>query len=173
MNDDINNPEIEDEEDLAGIPTVTWVLAIIILIFIPVLLPRLILNYVPDSRKMENSVKELRKIGAIQLAYSTDNNMRAYASLEALQTHGYIGEESSHINIIEGYSLEWSTRLNLTKISSWEYDADNGFTILAYPKRKKYSLKTFCIREDQIVRVYDPGNPDTSFDKSTTWDPVI
>jgi hypothetical protein len=110
----------------------------------------------------------LRSLGSSQLAYQNTNDAKVYGSFEALKDEMYIAEGYTQSNMIENYSLLW-------RISDFDERTEKTvptFTIIAFPNDTRPGfLSTFCITEDQVVRVYYPqGN---KFDAYRSWDPIL
>ena len=122
----------------------------------------------------------LRSIGSSQLAYQGTNNQKFYGTFPALQDDLYIADGYSLGNMIENYSMSWTSTNPSTGTGTLGAGiGNNTFTIVAYPRdtRPGY-LNTFGVTEDQVVRVYNSGNPNnmfTSMDDPNvgTWDPIL
>jgi hypothetical protein len=131
----------------------------------------------------------LRSIGSSELAFQRSNKEKSYGTFEELQREQHIAMGYSPGNMIEGYTMEWtayasnptdegedgetefadSSRTETGLIPHEVYDM---FTIIAYPKTSSMGLQTFGITEDQVVRVYNPGNSNDLSDVKT-WDPIL
>jgi len=116
----------------------------------------------------------LRSIGSSELAYQATNEKKQYGSFDALKKSEYIALGYTRGNMIENFSLSWY----VTNISTDSSDQNpNGmistFTVVAWPRdtRPGY-LNTFCVTEDQTVRVFNPkqGN---RLENVHTWDPIF
>lgn len=110
----------------------------------------------------------LRSIGSSQLAYQNTNDSKVYGSFKALKDEMYIAEGYTPTNMIEGYSLLW-------RVGDFDERTEKTiptFTIIAFPNETRPGfLSTFCVTEDQVVRVYNPlGN---KFDVYRSWDPIL
>jgi hypothetical protein len=116
---------------------------------------------------------QLRKIGSAELAYQQQNLAYIYGSLGALQETGYWPDKSPLNDGIREYWIILSVPKLPDRFFELNYAGlyNSTFTALAYPVRPA-RLSTFAIKEDQIVREYNPshGNRPDSF---STWDPVL
>ena len=116
----------------------------------------------------------LRSIGSSELAYQATNEKKQYGSFDALKESLYIASGYTRGNMIENFSLSWYVT-NISTVSSEQnpYGMISTFTIVAWPRdtRPGY-LNTFCVTEDQTVRVYNPkqGN---RLENVHTWDPIF
>ena len=120
----------------------------------------------------------LRSIGSSQLAYQGTNNNKFYGTFEALKDDMYIAEGYTLGNMIENYSMTWSAT---SPYSDRNYSglggiANNTFTVIAFPRDTRAGfLNTFCVTEDQVVRVFiDPndGGP-APFGSYYHWEPIL
>ncbi len=112
----------------------------------------------------------LRSIGSSQLAYRELNDQGQYGSLPALQATLGISDRYNLGNMIENYSMTWEAH-NIS-IAVGE-PLVSQFTVIAYPRDTRYaSMATFCITEDQIVRVYLSGKG-YEFESIYHWDPIL
>jgi len=118
-------------------------------------------NRMLDARKM------LRRLGDSQLAYSHGNFMEDFGSFRSLRDGGYLYPEATPDTLTEQYFYVFD-------MEATGRGADrNSFTIMAYPKDQRDGfLKTFAIREDYVVREYNPGHGNL-WEDVTTWDPVL
>ena len=153
------------------------VVAAIIAIIAAIAIPQLL-----NARRaawMSRAKGTLRSIGSAQLAYQNANNDKIYGDFDALQgvediAHGYtLG------NMVENYSLSWTTTspygkdgLNTGTVRGGI--AANTFTVIAWPRDTRPGfLHTFAITEDQVVRVFDENTPNVDPGKVHTWDPIL
>ena len=151
------------------------VVAAIIAIIAAIAIPSLL--HARRAAWMARAKGTLRSIGSSQLAYAGTNNNKHYGTFDALQDDLYIADGYSLGNMIENYSMTW-TAFNpgrTVDYSGIHGIANNTFTIIAYPRdtRPGY-LNTFCVTEDQVVRIYNPppgGN--NAFDAVYRWDPIL
>ncbi len=111
----------------------------------------------------------LRSIGSSQLAYQGTNNEHNYGSFQALRKTLYIAQGYTLGNMIENYSMTWKA-YNLSTVAG--EPGIHQFTVIAYPRNTSSSdLQTFCVTEDQVVRVYNPPNNDLA--AIYHWDPIL
>jgi hypothetical protein len=111
----------------------------------------------------------LRSLGSSQLAYQNTNDAKVYGSFEALKDEMYIAEGYTQSNMIENYSLLWRVDSRFDEPSETTVST---FTIIALPwDTHPGFLSTFCVTEDQVVRVYNP--PGNRFDAYRSWDPIL
>ena len=118
----------------------------------------------------------LRSIGSSQLAYQGTNNKKFYGTFGALKDDLYIADGYSLGNMIENYSMSWEATNpsgGTGQLGAGAGIGNNKFTVIAYPRdtRPGY-LPTFCVMEDQVVRVYLPEEGDV-FESKSTWDPIL
>jgi hypothetical protein len=110
----------------------------------------------------------LMSIGSSQLAYQNRNDAKVYGSFKALKDEMYIAKGYTQSNMIENYSLLW-------RVSDFDERTEKivpTFTVIAFPRDTRPGfLSTFCITEDQVVRVYNP--PGSRFDVYRSWDPIL
>ena len=116
----------------------------------------------------------LRSIGSTQLAYQSTNDQKVYGSFQAMKDSQYIAEGYTLGDMIENYSMTWCVGTALTVVSE---EFPNGmistFTVIAYPRDTRPGfLNTFCITDDQVVRVYNPQNGN-EFSSARSWDPIL
>ena len=157
---------------------VAAIIAIIAAIAIPALL---------NARRaawMARCKGTLRSIGSSQLAYQGTNNNKHYGTFKALKDDLYIADGYSLGNMIENYSMAWTSTNPYGGPNSSGLDGigNNTFTVVAYPRdaRQGY-LSTFGVTEDQVVRVYNPENDINDRNQFTdmfdprvnTWDPIL
>lgn len=128
----------------------------------------------------------LRSIGSCQLEFQGSSPNGSYGTFEALQNSQYIAAGYTLDNMMEGHTMTWevssSTAVSVEEeevvgfsdVIEMEEDDDDTvydeFTIIAFPRDPK-GLSTFCITEDQLLRVYnlDEGNDP---DNVKTWEVV-
>ncbi len=119
----------------------------------------------------------LRSIGSSQLAYQGTNNNKKYGTFDALKKDLYIAEGYTLANMIENYSMSWEVS-NPYQGTSGGVDqggiGSNKFTVIAYPRDTRPGfLNTFAVADDQVVRVFNPGNTSNRWESVTTWDPIL
>jgi len=115
----------------------------------------------------------LKLIGTSQLAYQSTNSSENFGSFNALLSNEYIAKGYRPSNIIDNYSLYWE--VNTLSIISPEDAIQhlNTFTVVAFPiDTRNKQLATYAVREDQVVRVFNPEQGD-KFDLIYTWDPIF
>ena len=149
---------------------VAAIIAIIAAIAIPALL---------NARRaawQSRAKSTLRSIGSSQLAYQGTNNQKFYGSFEALKGDDYIAFGYSLGNMIENYSMSWTSTNPASGIGALTGAGigANTFTVIAFPRdtREGY-LSTFSVRDDQVVRVYNEGVGINDFNAISTWDPIL
>jgi hypothetical protein len=122
----------------------------------------------------QGAKRTLRAYGEAQLSYRETNLENGYGSWNALDRTGYIEDSYTQGNMIENYSL--FTSVPNPRSNSWSLT----FTAVAFPRKTTppgYIL-TFAIREDQILRAYNPDIPDVNFwgkdddFGAITWEPI-
>jgi len=123
----------------------------------------------------------LRSYGETEMAYQNTNNDRFWGTWDALVKTDYLAVGYSKANIIENYSL-WETVNNFSALGGEiSYGiGDRTFTVVAFPRKTTPPgyLATFCIREDQTLRVYrdtTPGAKEWGEDGDyggLTWEPI-
>ncbi len=112
----------------------------------------------------------LRAIGASQTAYSGTNSGSNYGSFEALKADMYIAEGYTLGNMIENYSMTWEAYNSSTVEGE---PTVHRFKVIAYPRDTRPGfLNTFCVTEDQVVRVYIPDG-EYEFEAIYHWDPIL
>jgi hypothetical protein len=132
---------------------------------------------------MSRAKGTLRSTVSSQLAYQAANIDKNYGSFQDLRDTLYIPEGYQLGNMIEKYSMTWST-YNSPHISngSSHLSGVHTFTIVAYPRdTHPWYLMTFGITEDQIVRMYNPENSAEGLNEFNglddprvqTWDPIL
>jgi hypothetical protein len=117
----------------------------------------------------------LRSIGSSQLAYKDINVEHRYGSFDVLQEHGYIAEGYTPESMVENYLLTWEVN-NLSTVSpEGIIELVSTFTVIAYPRDTRQGfLNTFCVTEDQVVRVFvPPPDGDNIFEAIYHWDPIL
>lgn len=144
----------------------------------------------PGSRNMawESRAKSmLRSMGSSQLAFQGTNPDNSYGTFKALQNSMYIPAGYTLDNMMEGHTMTWEVSSS-TAVSTVEKEEVFGFsdvierdeeddtvydefTIIAFPRDPR-ELSTFCITEDQVLRVYNPDNGN-DIDDVKTWDPIM
>ena len=148
-------------------PWVGWVTAIIIIVTILCILSVAIPQILGARRSYwaPRAKSTLRAYGKTQEAYKEANPRGTYASWDDLVKYEWVEEGYTRGNIIENYSV-------------WTNTEDNEFIVIAFP-RKTYPpgyLSTFAIREDQILREYQPEPEMTEWDDDVdcvfTWEPI-
>jgi len=119
----------------------------------------------------------LRSIGSSQLAYQGTNNNKHYGTFDALKKDLYIAEGYTLGNMIENYSMSWEASNPYQGTSGGVGGggiANNKFTVIAYPRDTRPNfLNTFAVTDDQVVRVFNPGNTSNHWDAVTSWDPIL
>lgn len=124
----------------------------------------------------------LRAYGETELAYQNTNNDRHWGSWDALVETAYLADGYTKGNIIENYSL-WESVVNASSSDSGLGSGgigDNTFTIVAFPYQTSPPgfLATFCIREDETLRVYRDNTPGANAwgvngdYGGLTWEPI-
>ena len=115
----------------------------------------------------------LRSISSAQLHYQEENENKSYGSFQDLVRAGEISEGYTLGNMIEKYSMTWEVN-NVSTAPTEEFPTGvrKTFTIIAWPNYETYLLSTFAITEDQVVRVYNPGEGN-ELDDVKTWDPIL
>jgi type IV pilus assembly protein PilA len=150
------------------------VVAAIIAIIAAIAIPQLL-----NARRaawMSRAKGTLRSIGSAQLAYQSGNNNKLYGTFPALQSTQDIAAGYSLSNMIENYSMSWTTSTgagNLNSGLSGGGVGSNQFTVIAYPRdTRKGFLATFAVTEDQVVRIYNPDKGNV-FANIKGWDPIL
>jgi prepilin-type N-terminal cleavage/methylation domain-containing protein len=101
----------------------------------------------------------LRAYGETELAYQNTNNDRHWGSWDALIKTEYLAKGYTMGNIIENYSV-YTNVVNISDVSGGKLGVggmgDHTFTVVAFPRKTSPPgyLATFCIREDEVLRVY-------------------
>ena len=120
----------------------------------------------------------LRAFGETEMAYQYTSGEDKFGTFEDLIQTDYLASGYSRGDIIENYSV-WIGVYNQTfSATPWVYG--NTFTIVAFPRitRPPGYLHTFAIREDQVLRMYNPEHPGINAwgqndDFGTrTWEPI-
>lgn len=117
----------------------------------------------------------LRSIGSSQLAYQGTNNEKLYGTFTALQEDLYIATGYTLGNMIENYSMTWSATnpYGGTGSSGMAGIGNNTFTVIALPRDTREGfLQTFCVTEDQVVRVFN-GDGSNVYEAIYNWDPIL
>jgi len=130
----------------------------------------------------------LRSIGSSQLAYQNSNADKSYGTFEDLRDALYVAQGYTLENMIEAYTISWTAYSSSpaeeagseegkpvfedTMGSTKTHEPYDSFTIIAYPTAGSRGLCTFAVTEDQVVRVYNPGNRNKENDV-LTWDPIL
>ena len=150
-------------------PWIGWIIATIIIITILCILSVAIPQILGSKQYYwaPNAKKTLRAYGDIQEAYKEANSQGTYASWDELVNYGWVKEGYTRSTMIEQYSV-------------WTSSEMNTFIIVAFPRKTSPPgyLATFAIREDQILREYQPdkhGNKAWGEDEdytALTWEPV-
>ena len=142
-----------------------------------------VLNTVPHSAWEPRAKNTLRSHAETQVAYSNQHENRFFGTFEDLQDTDYIAKGYTKENIIENYIL-WTSVSNYSSLGesgNVSYNrALNTFTAVAFPKEpnNKGYLKTYAIREDMILRFYNPRRRDTKAWGEEgdygcrTWEPI-
>ncbi len=126
-----------------------------------------------DNRFEVNARLSLRSIGSSMLAYQASNDAKYIGSYYAMLDSGYIQEGDTLETMIEHYSLSWEVA-NTHDLVGYTFISErmmNRFTIIAWPD-KPHSLRTYCITEDQVVRVFDPYSY-YELEDIYSWRPVL
>ena len=146
------------------------------------------LGYTKPSSQFESRAKAtLRSLGETELAYGRSNNDREYGTWRGLIMNDFIAEGYTMGDVIEHYSL-W------TSISYWDPNHSRcigmaqieplgaftavGFPTITEPPGYLHTFHTFAIREDQVLRVYNPKYPginawgENDDYGARTWEPV-
>jgi len=109
-------------------------------------------------------------MGSSQLAYSSKNEQGIYGSFDALQAELLIAPGYTPGNIVENYSMTWDVS-NLSTVGP--EGIISTFTIVAHPEsRMRIYLETFCVTDDQVVRVYNPESGN-KYEDIYHWDPIL
>ena len=137
-----------------------------------------------DERPMieKGAIRELRALGAAQLAYQDANNNKDYASWKSLTRFGRIRPGSSRGTLIGSYSLAEFWADNASEDPRCIYACcDSTFTIVALPLNQLSGLRSFDLCDDQTVRVASTdelniipnrGNEIPKGDCPCYWEPV-
>ena len=113
----------------------------------------------------------------LAIAYQNINNDRHYGTWSNLKKAEYIAQGYTRGNLIENYSVWESVRNVYHPVSR----PDSTFTVIAFPRttRPPGYLATFAIREDQVLREYNPSTPyacawgqNRDFG-ARTWEPIF
>jgi len=139
----------------------------------------------------------LESIAFNQLTLRQLSPENSFGTFEELQSNRYFTQANSLDNMIPGYTIDWQCssstsrgrqirqitdveieegevvmedRISITnEITSHEpYDS---FTIIAYPSVRVDELRTFAVRDDMVIRVYNPDGGDEE-NMISSWDAV-
>ncbi len=160
--------------------------ALLIISFLSILLAISSTGCIPQAINAKRSAWEsrakstLRAFGETQLAYQNTTEDRHYGTWVELTEAGYLAESYSKENIIDNYIL-WTS---VDDAPYYDYYTDTHynatFTAVAFPRdtRPPGYLSTFAIREDQVLREYNPVTPNVSAwgenddFGAKTWEPI-
>ena len=148
------------------------VVAAIIAIIAAIAIPSLL-----NARRaawMSRAKGTLRSIGSSQLAYQGTNNNKVYGTFQALKDDLYIADGYSLGNMIENYSMSWTATNPGTGTGGLGAGiGNNKFTVIAFPRDTRTGfLQSFCVMDDQVVRVFTPDDGNV-FDSPSTWNPIL
>lgn len=137
--------------------------ALLIISFLSILLAISSTGCIPQILNARRSAWEsrakgtLRAYGETQLAYQNSNNNLHYGTWSNLISTEYIAQGYTRGNLIENYSV-WESVRNAYSFESYTVST---FTVIAFPRttRPPGYLSTFAMREDQVLREYNPITP--------------
>jgi len=119
----------------------------------------------------------LRSLESAQRAYQQDQTEGNFGTFEDLQDEYFVAEGYDLENMIDNYRLTWDVYNSPGEENGKaETSGVHSFTIVAYPldTRAGYLL-TFGVREDGVIRVYNPYQPGSKQSERDvlTWDPIM
>jgi len=144
----------------------------LIVIFIMVFGPSIQYN---PAKKFEAAAKGvLMNLGKAEMEYLNTHNGTGYGSWDQLNENYEQWGRITRGNIIEGYSLWVGNGSYATPAGKTIY----SFTAVAFPSRgMRRALRTFAIREDQIIRLYHEGPDIKAWGEdgdygAKSWEPI-
>ena len=159
--------------------------ALLIISFLSILLATSSTGCIPQILNARRSAWEsrakatLRAYGSTQLAFQNTTEDYHYGTWEELKEAEYIADGYSKKNIIDNYILWTSVDDAPYYDSNTDTHYHATFTVVAFPRDNRPGyLSTFAIREDQVVREYDPSTPNVSAWGSAddfgakSWEPI-
>ncbi len=141
---------------------------VIVLIIVAIAVPAVI-----NARRhaWESGAQQtLRSIGEIQSLYHEHNNSGNYGSFRDCKDLELIPDGYTFSNMAKNYTLTWEVTPRELAEDGETYIGRSTYTVIAYPLETHAGyLSTFAIREDQVVRIYEPDVGNIEIDV-LTWE---
>jgi len=159
--DTLNEIKEIEEKKKSGYKTGWWVALIIVaLLIFYIVICCTILNPV-RTKWWPRAKSVVRNYAETQIAYSNQHENGFFGTWDELKETDYLAEGYTKENIIELYTL-WTSVNNYSSLDesgNMSYNRElNTFTVVAFPNETGSGkrLKTYAIREDMVLRVYNP-----------------
>jgi len=175
MLDEVSNRDDQQKR----IPAWVYVVCVLgpLVLLVGIFLPPYIFG--PPSALESRAKGTLCSYGQTQYAYLEESRTAGFGTFEELKEADRIAWGYTRSNMVEGFSLWTSVGYNSER-ANFQEGLANTFTIVAFPHSEKYVryLHTFAIREDEVLREY---NPDLEGAKTwgedgdfgcRTWEPI-